>query len=61
MGESYGTITTDELQEQLEKGLPEDTIIIDVREDEEVETGMIPGAKHIRLGYFAGTLRRTRS
>jgi rhodanese-related sulfurtransferase len=50
MGESYGTITTDELQEQLEKGLSEDTVIIDVREDEEVETGMIPGAKHIRLG-----------
>jgi len=50
MGESFGIISTDELQEHLEKGLPEDMVIIDVREDEEVESGMIPGARHIRLG-----------
>jgi rhodanese-related sulfurtransferase len=46
----FEVISTDELQEQLEKGLPETHVIIDVREDEEVGTGMIPGATHIRLG-----------
>lgn len=50
MNESFEVISTDELKEQLEKGLPDDVMIIDVREDEEVESGMIPGAKHIRLG-----------
>ncbi|WP_083547518.1 rhodanese-like domain-containing protein [Virgibacillus halodenitrificans] len=40
-------ITTTELAKKMEteKGLS----IIDVREDEEVAQGMIPGAKHIRL------------
>ncbi|MBD1222488.1 rhodanese-like domain-containing protein [Virgibacillus halodenitrificans] len=40
-------ITTTELAKKMEteKGLN----IIDVREDEEVAQGMIPGAKHIRL------------
>ncbi|ANU22944.1 rhodanese-like domain-containing protein [Planococcus donghaensis] len=42
------TITTDELQKRVESG--EDLNIIDVREDDEVATGMIPGAKHIPLG-----------
>ena len=50
MDESFENISTDELKEQLEKGLPKDMIIIDVREDDEVESGIIPGAKHIRLG-----------
>ncbi|WHX25761.1 rhodanese-like domain-containing protein [Virgibacillus halodenitrificans] len=40
-------ITTTELAKKMEteKGLS----IIDVREDEEVAQGIIPGAKHIRL------------
>lgn len=42
------TITTDELLERIEAG--ETLNIIDVREDEEVAAGMIPGAKHIALG-----------
>ncbi|ANU13508.1 Rhodanese-like domain protein [Planococcus halocryophilus Or1] len=42
------TITTDELQKRVEAG--EELNIIDVREDDEVATGMIPGAKHIPLG-----------
>ncbi|MEK6269051.1 MAG: rhodanese-like domain-containing protein [Planococcus sp. (in: firmicutes)] len=42
------TITTDELQTRVEAG--EELNIIDVREEDEVVTGMIPGAKHIPLG-----------
>jgi len=42
------TITTDELQTRVESG--EELNIIDVREEDEVATGMIPGAKHIPLG-----------
>ncbi|MGG3887765.1 rhodanese-like domain-containing protein [Metabacillus fastidiosus] len=40
-------ITTEELKKRLESG--EDLELIDVREDEEVEGGMIPEAKHIRM------------
>ncbi|WP_409289915.1 rhodanese-like domain-containing protein [Peribacillus sp. SCS-37] len=46
--ENYKTITTDELQEKIEKD--EHLLLVDVREDEEVETGMIPGAIHIKMG-----------
>ena len=40
-------ITTDELKQQLDSG--EKLELVDVREDEEVAEGMIPGAKHIRM------------
>ncbi|MCQ6274442.1 rhodanese-like domain-containing protein [Bacillus sp. V3B] len=42
-----GVITTDELNEKLEAG--EKLELVDVREDEEVAEGMIPGVKHIRM------------
>lgn len=42
------TITPAEVKNRLLNG--EKLNIIDVREDEEVAAGMIPGAKHIRLG-----------
>ncbi|AQQ53686.1 rhodanese-like domain-containing protein [Planococcus lenghuensis] len=42
------SVTADELLEQLEAG--ETVHIIDVREDEEVMYGIIPGAVHIPLG-----------
>jgi rhodanese-related sulfurtransferase len=48
MSEDYAIILPDEVKERLSKG--EELNIIDVREDEEVAAGMIPGAKHIRLG-----------
>ncbi|MBU8879802.1 rhodanese-like domain-containing protein [Bacillus sp. FJAT-29790] len=41
------TITTDVLEKKLAAG--EKLELVDVREDEEVEHGMIPGAKHIRM------------
>ncbi|MBT2287763.1 rhodanese-like domain-containing protein [Paenibacillus albidus] len=41
-------ITTEELRNRLEAG--EDLVLIDVREDEEVSFGMIPGALHIPMG-----------
>ncbi len=41
------TITTDELQKKLEAG--EKLELVDVREDEEVAAGMIPGSKHIKM------------
>jgi rhodanese-related sulfurtransferase len=41
-------ITTEELLQKLDAG--EQLSIIDVRENEEVANGMIPGAKHIPLG-----------
>ncbi|KYG36426.1 rhodanese-like domain-containing protein [Priestia endophytica] len=41
-------ITTEELQKKLENG--ESLHLIDVRENEEVAEGMIPGAVHIPMG-----------
>ncbi len=41
-------ITTQELLQKIDAG--ETVSIIDVRENEEVATGVIPGAKHIALG-----------
>lgn len=43
-----------ELHEQLKNG--EKLSIIDVREDDEVAQGMIPGAKHIPLGDLENRL-----
>ncbi|KKE77645.1 rhodanese-like domain-containing protein [Oceanobacillus caeni] len=40
-------ISAKDLQEKLEKG--ENLHLIDVREDDEVAQGIIPGALHIRL------------
>lgn len=40
-------MSPEEIQEKLDKG--EELELIDVREDEEVEAGMIPQAKHIRM------------
>ena len=42
------TITPKEVKSRLDNG--ESLLIIDVREDEEVAAGMIPGAKHIPMG-----------
>lgn len=42
------TITTEEVQERLENG--ETLFLVDVREDEEVATGKIPEAVHIKMG-----------
>ncbi|KXG08830.1 putative adenylyltransferase/sulfurtransferase MoeZ [Anoxybacillus sp. P3H1B] len=46
--EEMKEITAEELKQRLEKG--EKLNLIDVREDEEVAYGMIPGAKHIKMG-----------
>jgi rhodanese-related sulfurtransferase len=43
-------ITPGELLEKVSKG--ENLELIDVREDEEVALGMIPGAKHIPMGQI---------
>jgi len=40
-------ITPEELKQKISQG--ENLEIVDVREDEEVAEGMIPGAKHIRM------------
>lgn len=44
----FKAILPDELHEDIING--KTLSIIDVREDDEVAKGMIPGAKHIRLG-----------
>jgi rhodanese-related sulfurtransferase len=41
-------ITTEELEKKIENG--EELNLVDVREDEEVAEGMIPGAKHVKMG-----------
>ncbi|QPA33259.1 rhodanese-like domain-containing protein [Thermaerobacillus caldiproteolyticus] len=46
--EGIKEITAEELKEKLECG--EKLNLVDVREDEEVAFGMIPGAKHIKMG-----------
>lgn len=48
------TITTDELEQKLKNG--EDLLLVDVREDEEVAEGVIPGAKHIKMGEIPESL-----
>jgi rhodanese-related sulfurtransferase len=45
--EEIQTITPEELEKKLEAG--EKLELVDVREDEEVVFGMVPGAKHISL------------
>jgi rhodanese-related sulfurtransferase len=52
--EEIKIITPEELQEKLAKG--EKLELVDVREDEEVAEGMIPGAKHIRMGDIPDNL-----
>ena len=47
-------ITTEDLKRKLENG--EDVLLVDVREDEEVEMGMIPNAKHIKMGDIPANL-----
>ncbi|WP_102027656.1 rhodanese-like domain-containing protein [Salirhabdus sp. Marseille-P4669] len=47
-------ITPKELAEKIKAG--DKVNIIDVREDEEVAQGMIPGARHIRLGDIPESL-----
>ncbi|MDX5474908.1 MAG: rhodanese-like domain-containing protein [Bacillaceae bacterium] len=47
-------ITTEDLKRKLENG--EDVFLVDVREDEEVEMGMIPNAKHIKMGDIPANL-----
>ncbi len=45
--EQVKEITTEELKKRLEQN--EELELVDVREDEEVEEGIIPGARHIRM------------
>ncbi|RDU36146.1 rhodanese-like domain-containing protein [Neobacillus piezotolerans] len=45
--EPIKTISTEDLKKKLEDG--ENLELIDVREDEEVAYGMVPGAKHIKM------------
>ncbi|MGY3715325.1 rhodanese-like domain-containing protein [Sutcliffiella cohnii] len=47
-------ITAEELKAKLEKG--EELLLVDVREDEEVEMGIIPQAKHIKMGDIPESL-----
>jgi rhodanese-related sulfurtransferase len=47
---SYTTTTVEELKARLEAG--EKIHLIDVREDEEVAQGIIPGAIHLPLGQL---------
>ncbi|MED3562677.1 rhodanese-like domain-containing protein [Bacillus sp. MUM 116] len=52
--EEIQIITPEELKNKLAKG--EKLELVDVREDEEVAEGMIPGAKHIRMGDIPANL-----
>ncbi|MFC5467244.1 rhodanese-like domain-containing protein [Cohnella suwonensis] len=46
----YATISVEQLKARLDAG--ENIRLIDVREDEEVAQGMIPGAVHLPLGQI---------
>jgi rhodanese-related sulfurtransferase len=52
--EEIKEITAEELKQKLERG--EKLNLVDVREDEEVAFGMIPGAKHIKMGDIPNRL-----
>lgn len=47
-------ITTEQLLQKIDAG--EEISVIDVRESEEVATGIIPGAKHIALGQIESSM-----
>jgi rhodanese-related sulfurtransferase len=47
-------ITPEELKQKLEAG--EVLELVDVREDEEVAFGIVPGARHIRMGTIPENL-----
>src|SRR5690625_2501616 len=44
-------VTPEEVAKRVQSG--DEVIVIDVRENSEVATGKIPGAKHIPLGHLA--------
>src|SRR5690625_4469335 len=44
-------VTPEEVAKRVQRG--DEVIVIDVRENSEVATGIIPGAKHIPLGHLA--------
>ena len=46
----YNQINTNEAVQLLNK---DETVVVDVREDKEVQTGIINGAKHIPLGSLS--------
>ena len=48
------TITVEELKSRLDAG--DKPLMIDVREDEEVADGMIPGAIHLPMGEIPGRI-----
>ncbi len=50
----FESITTEELQKKVEEG--EKLELVDVREDEEVAAGTIPGVKHIKMGEIPENL-----
>lgn len=52
--EAIKEITPKDLEAKVEAG--EELEVIDVREDDEVENGMIEGAKHIRMNDIPGKL-----
>ncbi|MFD4816712.1 rhodanese-like domain-containing protein [Peribacillus butanolivorans] len=52
--EEIKIITTEEVEAKLEAG--EAMELVDVREDEEVQEGMIEGAKHIRMNDIPANL-----
>ncbi|RFU68711.1 rhodanese-like domain-containing protein [Peribacillus saganii] len=54
--EEIKQISTEELEKKLDAG--EKLNLVDVREDEEVEQGMIEGAEHIRMGDIPANLDR---
>ncbi|MCG3400809.1 rhodanese-like domain-containing protein [Staphylococcus massiliensis] len=49
------SITADELKDKIINNAPVN--IVDVREDEEVQMGMIPDAKHIKMGEIPDNLK----
>lgn len=49
-------ITANQVEERIEKD--NNMVIIDVREDEEVEQGMIEGAKHIPLQHIPYSIQK---
>jgi molybdopterin/thiamine biosynthesis adenylyltransferase/rhodanese-related sulfurtransferase len=45
-----GEISAEDVRERLAAG--ERLVLVDVREDDEVEQGMVPGARHLGRGHF---------
>lgn len=53
---SLGVVDTEDVQHRIESA-PDDWLLLDVRDDDEVEEGSVPGARHVYVGELPEALK----